>query len=34
MKVKIAELDIIYLSYDVPNAEENFAVLLTKLPWA
>ncbi len=34
MKVKIAELDIIYLSYDEPNAEENYADLLTKVPWA
>ena len=32
MKVKIAELDIIYLSYDEPNAEENYADLLTKVP--
>ena len=30
MKVKIAELDIIYLSYDEPNAEENYADLLQK----
>ena len=34
MKVKIAELDIIYLSYDEPNAEKNYADLLTKVPWA
>tara|TARA_B100000085_G_scaffold235451_1_gene223729 strand:+ start:2379 stop:3272 length:894 start_codon:yes stop_codon:yes gene_type:complete len=34
VKVKIAELDIIYLSYDEPNAEENYADLLTKVPWA
>jgi hypothetical protein len=34
MKLKIAEQDIIYLSYDEPNAEENYADLLTKVPWA
>tara|TARA_B100001057_G_scaffold499748_1_gene611623 strand:- start:11314 stop:12225 length:912 start_codon:yes stop_codon:yes gene_type:complete len=34
MKVRIAELDIIYLSYDEPNAEENYADLLSKVPWA
>lgn len=34
MKIKIAEQDIIYLSYDEPNAEENYADLLTKAPWA
>ncbi len=34
MKVKIAEIDIIYLSYDEPNAEKNYADLLTKVPWA
>ena len=34
MKVKIAELDIIYLSYDEPNAEKNYADLLSKVPWA
>ena len=34
MKLKIAEQDIIYLSYDEPNAEENYADLLSKVPWA
>jgi hypothetical protein len=34
MKVKIAEQDIIYLSYDEPNADKNYADLLTKVPWA
>jgi len=33
-KLKIAEQDLIYLSYDEPNAEENYADLLTKVPWA
>jgi hypothetical protein len=28
------DYDIIYLSYDEPNAEKNFADLLTKVPWA
>ena len=34
MKVKIIDYDIIYLSYDEPNAEKNYADLLTKVPWA
>lgn len=34
MKLKIAEQDIIYLSYDEPNADKNYADLLTKAPWA
>jgi hypothetical protein len=32
--MKIIDYDIIYLSYDEPNAEENYADLLTKVPWA
>jgi hypothetical protein len=34
MKLKTTDCDIIYLSYDEPNAEENYADLLTKVPWA
>jgi hypothetical protein len=34
MKIRIAEQDIIYLSYDEPNAEKNYADLLHKIPWA
>ena len=34
MELKIAEQDIIYLSYDEPNAEENYADLCSKIPWA
>jgi hypothetical protein len=33
-KIKIIEQDIIFLSYDEPNAEKNYADLLTKVPWA
>lgn len=33
-KIKIIEQDIIFLSYDEPNAEKNYADLLTKCPWA
>ena len=33
-KIKIIEQDIIFLSYDEPNAEKNYADLLTKAPWA
>lgn len=32
--IKIIEQDIIFLSYDEPNAEKNYADLLTKIPWA
>ena len=31
---KVTDYDIIYLSYDEPNAEKNYADLLTKVPWA
>lgn len=33
-KYKIIDYDIIYLSYDEPNAEKNYADLLHKVPWA
>jgi hypothetical protein len=33
-KIKVIEQDIIFLSYDEPNAEKNYADLLTKVPWA
>jgi len=33
-KLKVTDCDIIYLSYDEPNAEQNYADLLTKIPWA
>ena len=32
--MKIIDQDLIFLSYDEPNAEENYADLLTKVPWA
>jgi hypothetical protein len=32
--MKTAELDIIFISYDEPNAELNYANLLNKAPWA
>ena len=32
--IKIIDQDIIFLSYDEPNAEKNYADLLTKAPWA
>lgn len=32
--MNITELDIIYISYDEPNAEKNYADLLNKAPWA
>lgn len=31
---QIVEHDVIFLSYDEPNAEKNYADLLTKCPWA
>lgn len=33
-KFKILDYDIIYLSYDEPNAEKNYADLCNKVPWA
>ena len=33
-KIKIIEQDIIFLSYDEPNAEKNYTDLLSKVPWA
>jgi len=32
--IKIIEQDIIFLSYDEPNAEKNYADLCDKVPWA
>jgi hypothetical protein len=32
--IKVIEQDIIFLSYDEPNAEKNYADLCTKVPWA
>ena len=34
MKVNVPDCDVVYLSYDEPNAEKNYADLLTKVPWA
>ena len=31
---KVIDQDIIYLSYDEPNAEKNYANLCSKVPWA
>lgn len=32
--LKIVDYDIIFLSYDEPNAEKNYADLCSKIPWA
>lgn len=32
--IKIIDQDIIFLSYDEPNAEKNYADLVKKVPWA
>lgn len=32
--VPITEFDLVYISYDEPNAEENYQNLLEKCPWA
>lgn len=32
--VSINDFDIVYISYDEPNADENYADLLDKCPWA
>ena len=31
---RVVDYDVIYLSYDEPNAEKNFADLVSKCPWA
>lgn len=33
-KFRVLDYDVIYLSYDEPNAEKNYADLCKKLPWA
>jgi hypothetical protein len=33
-QIKVVEQDIIFLSYDEPNAEKNYADLISKIPWA
>jgi hypothetical protein len=33
-KIRVLDHDIIYLSYDEPNAEKNYADLCKKIPWA
>jgi len=33
-QIKVVEQDIIFLSYDEPNAEKNYADLVSKIPWA
>lgn len=33
-KIRIVDQDIIFLSYDEPNAEKNYADLCAKVPWA
>jgi len=33
-KLKVIDYDMIYLSYDEPNAERNYADLCQKVPWA
>ena len=33
-KFRVIDTDIIYLSYDEPNAEQNYADLCSKVPWA
>lgn len=32
--VNISHCDVVFLSYDEPNAEENYSNLLAKIPWA
>lgn len=34
MKTPISEFDVVFISYDEPNADENYADLLQKCPWA
>lgn len=34
MKIRLHEIDCIFISYDEPNADKNYADLLNSLPWA
>ena len=34
MKTPITEFDVVFISFDEPNADENWANLLEKCPWA
>lgn len=34
MKLHLSEIDCVFLSYDEPNADHNWADLLNKAPWA
>lgn len=33
-KIAVSEYDVIYISYDEPNADRNYAALCAKIPWA
>jgi len=33
-KIRVVEQDIVFLSYDEPNAEKNYTDLCQKIPWA
>ena len=33
-KITVNEFDVIYISYDEPNADRNYADLCSKIPWA
>ena len=33
-KISVLDLDVVYLSYDEPNADANYENLLKKIPWA
>ena len=33
-KIAVSEYDVIYISYDEPNADRNYAALCNKIPWA
>ena len=34
MRIPITEYDVVFISYDEPNADDNYADLLNKIPWA
>ena len=33
-RIRVSDLDFVYISYQEPNKEENWADLLSKVPWA
>ena len=33
-RVRVSDIDFVFISYNEPNKEENYADLVNKVPWA